>query len=61
MNNFTETSKINEDDFSKLCPALYALFVGQIKELGTEEHVDEDIMKISQGEGMLVENSVCFN
>ena len=51
--NYTETSKISEDEFSKLCPALYALLVGQIKEQKDEESVEKED-KLSQGEGELL-------
>ncbi|CAB4004081.1 Hypothetical predicted protein, partial [Paramuricea clavata] len=47
--NYTETSRINEDEFSKLCPALYALFVSQIKEQTPEESVESED-KLSTGE-----------
>jgi hypothetical protein len=50
--NYTETSKISEDEFTKLCPALYALFV---KQINVEDHTEttEEEDKLSQGEGEL--------
>lgn len=61
--NYTETSRINEDEFSKLCPALYALFVSQIKEKAAEESVEHED-KLSTGECEFVLDKVrytCLN
>ena len=48
--NYTETSKINEDQFSELCPALYAMLVDQIKDQDGEEAAEGE-SKLSQGHG----------